>query len=241
MYANAATPEDTLLAALADARALIVGIGALGCAAATALARAGVGQLTLVDDDLIESSNLQRQILFDAQSIGRAKAAVAANALAASTPTCNVVARLDHVDEANVDQHVATHDVIIDATDAPRTKDLLNRAAIRRHSPFVYGGVARTGGMAMAVDPEQSACLACAFPMSNVDEDAGCDRIGMLAPVAGVIGALQAYLALRTLCGDRSIAGTLFVYDLRGPRWRELRFSRERACAVCGDAAVRAA
>ena len=117
------------------------------------------------------------------------------------------------MDEANVDRHVATHDVVVDATDDPRTKDLLNRAAVRRHFSFVYGGVARTGGMAMAVDPERSACLACAFPTSDADEDAGCDRMGILAPVAGVIGTLQAYLALRMLCGDRSTAGRLFVYD----------------------------
>ena len=239
MYAQSATsiPDQ----ALQRTRALVVGVGALGCAAASALADAGVGNLTLIDDDRVEASNLQRQILFDDASIGSPKAEVAAARLGTSTPASRVRSHVERIDARNVDRHLEGHDVVIDGTDDPDTKYLLNRAAVRRRALLVYGGVVRSGGLAMAIRGGESACLACAFPQAPLGAELGCDRLGILAPVAGVIGALQAYLALACLRQDRTIAGTLFVYELRGPRWRQLRFSRSRSCSACGAAAAPAA
>ena len=227
--------------ALERARALVVGVGALGCAAASALAEAGIGHLTVVDDDRVEASNLQRQILFDERSIGSAKAEAAAARLAEVAPRSRVAGRVARVDESNVDREIDAHDVVIDGTDDPRTKYLLNRAAVRARVPLIYGGVVRTGGLAMAIDGGRSACLACAFPETAAGAELGCDRLGILAPVAGVIGSLQGYLAIALLGGDRAAPGTLFAYELRGPRWRRFRFSRSRTCAACGAAAASAA
>lgn len=226
---------------LARSNALIVGVGALGCAAAHALATFGVGRLTLVDDDRVEIGNLHRQILYDEASLGSHKVDVAARALARSALGCTVTPKIARLDGANADLEVAGHDVVVDATDDPDTKYLLNAAAIRRGTPLVYGGVARTGGMAMLVDPAISACLACAFPAEPAVVDGGCDRLGILAPVAGLVGTLQAHLVLRALGGARGAGGTLFVYDVREPHWREIRFSRRPSCAACAEAAPRAA
>jgi len=240
LFGNATTTPSR--DSLESANALIVGMGALGCAAAAALARAGIGRLTLIDDDRVEPTNLQRQILFDDTTLGKRKVEAAALALAATAPGCKVTAHADRVGRENADRYFDGCSVVVDATDDPRAKYLLNRVATLRRTPFVYGGVARAGGMAMLVDPERSACLQCAFPQTPRDEEeAGCDRMGILAPVAGVIGSLQAYLALRVLIDDRSAAGTLFVYDLHGPRWRALGFSRDIKCPACIDAATRAA
>ncbi len=223
------------------AHALVVGAGALGCAAAQTLAASGVGRLSLVDDDCVELSNLQRQVLFDRATIGRPKATAAAESLARIAPSCEVAPWVERLAAGNVERFVGDHDVVVDASDDPETKYLLNRAAIRCRVPLVYGGVARTGGMALLVDPGRSACLACAFPAETAAADDGCDRLGILAPVAGLVGTLEADLALRALLGDRSAAGILFVYELRGTRWRELRFARRPDCDACVDAATRAA
>lgn len=240
MFANATSspPREAFL----SANALIVGMGALGCATSSALALAGIGRLTLIDDDRVERANLQRQILFDETTLGERKVDAAARALAAAAPGCEVTALVDRVMPDSADRYLDGCSVVVDATDDPQAKYLLNRTAIHRRVPFVYGGVARTGGMTMLVDPRRSACLQCAFPLSpNTEQEAGCDRMGILAPVAGVIGSLQAHLAARSLLDDRSAAGTLFVYDLRGPHWRELEFVRDRNCPACVDAATRAA
>ncbi len=239
MYRN----SDSSVLSLADARVLVVGMGALGCAAAWALARAGVGRLTLIDSDLVEASNLQRQVLFDAQTIGHPKVNAAADALAACGLPVKVVAIVGRVDACSVDEFTESHDFVIDATDDPPTKLLLNEAAVRHGRPFSYGGVVRTGGQTMAVAPGQSACLECALPAPEGPEQlpGGCSEAGILAPVAGVIGSLQAAAAVRAL--TRSPAwrpGTMILYEVRGSRWRAIEFSRRPDCRCCGGAAAHA-
>jgi molybdopterin/thiamine biosynthesis adenylyltransferase len=222
--------------------ALVIGVGALGCQAAAALVAAGVGALTLVDDDRVEVSNLQRQILFDDADVGRPKAVAAALALRALAPASVITVRTERASARNVAELVGTHDVTIDATDDPESKYLLNRTAIDTGKPFVYGGVARTGGLALAVQPRQSACLACAFPLQLSRGDDSCAALGILAPVAGAIGGLQAHLAIRLLeKATAAVAGRLYVYETRARRWRILRFDRDPRCSACSPAALHAA
>jgi adenylyltransferase/sulfurtransferase len=223
------------------ASALVVGVGALGCQAAAALVSAGIGGLTLVDDDRVERSNLQRQLLFDDTDIGRPKATAATLALRAEAPSSTITARTERVTTLNAADLVGDHDVTIDATDDPDSKYLLNRTAVEAGKPFVYGGVARTGGLALAVRPGFSACLACAFPPQLFRGDESCAALGIVAPVAGAIGALQAHLALRLLEDAPSVGGVLYVYEMRGRRWRTLRFERDPQCPTCSAAAQRAA
>jgi molybdopterin/thiamine biosynthesis adenylyltransferase len=134
---------------------------------------------------------------------------------------------------------IAGHDVVIDACDDPATKFTLNRACVASGVTYCYGGVVRTGGQMLVVAPGRSACLACVFPEDEASsESEGCSSMGILAPVAGVIGSLQAHAALRCLTGDAAaVAGTMSIYELRGARWRSVAFERRRSCAVCGDAA----
>ena len=221
--------------------ALVIGVGALGCHVATALAAAGIRNLTLVDDDRVELSNLQRQILFHDADIGRPKAVAAALALRSLSPGSSIAARIERVTAHNAAELVAGHDITIDATDDPDSKYLLNRTAIETGRPFVYGGVARTSGLALAVQPRRSACLACVFPPQLSHGNDSCAALGILAPVAGVIGALQAQLAMRLLETAMAAAGLLYVYEMRGRRWRTLRFERDPQCSTCSAAAQHAA
>lgn len=230
LYPDAAATERS--------RILIVGVGALGCPAAELLAAAPGLSLTLLDHDRVERSNLQRQILFDDDALGRPKVAAAAQALARRWPDTPVAAVEARLDESNAAELVAHHDFVVDACDDPTTKLLVNRVCVAASTPFAYGGVVRTGGQTMTVIPARSACLACAFPdlaagaAVTRDDDDSCSRMGILAPVAGVIGALQALAALETLSG-RARAGLMQIYELRGARWRTVRFDRTAGCAVC--------
>jgi len=223
------------------ATVLVVGVGALGCQAAAALVAAGGCDLTLVDDDRVERSNLQRQVLFDDTDIGRPKAVAAALALRAEASESSILARTERVTSGNASQLVGAHDVTVDATDHPDTKYLLNRAAVETGRPFVYGGVVRMTGLAMAVRPRVSPCLACVFPPDLSHADDGCAALGILSPVAGVLGALQAYLALRLIEGGPSTPGQLHVYEVHHRRWRSLRFDRDPGCSTCSPPARDAA
>jgi molybdopterin/thiamine biosynthesis adenylyltransferase len=226
---------------LERSHAVVIGVGALGCQAAQALVTAGIGALTLIDDDRVERSNLQRQILFEAADIGRPKAVAAALLLRSRAPASMIVARTERVTEQNVVELMAGHDVVIDATDDPESKYLLNRSAVETRTPFVYGGVARTSGLALAVQPGRSACLACAFPPQSAHAGDSCAALGILAPVAGAIGALQAFLAIRLMENAAEVAGSLYAYETRGRRWRKFRFDRDPECPTCSPAAQCAA
>jgi molybdopterin/thiamine biosynthesis adenylyltransferase len=152
-------------------------------------------------------------------------------------PNVSVETRNERLTADNALEWFQQADFVIDACDDPATKFLINAVAISTQTPFVYGGVLRTGGSTMTVLPGKSACLACVFPQaSQASEDLGCDRAGILAPVAGVIGTRQALAALACLSADsRTNGGVLTAYELRGRRWRALRFDRVSDCRVCGQ------
>jgi molybdopterin/thiamine biosynthesis adenylyltransferase len=216
---------------------LLVGVGALGCPAATVLAGAQLGRLTLVDPDRVERSNLQRQTLFSPGDIGRLKVDVAAERLGGgTTEIVPVVARVDRTNAARL---MSAHDFVIDACDDPATKFLINATAVRCGVPYSYGGVVRTSGLTMTVVPGVTACLACVFAAESLDAQEatgeGCQNQGVLAPVAGVIGSLQAAHALATLGSETpEHAGRLFSYELRARRWRTIDVHRDSRCNACG-------
>jgi molybdopterin/thiamine biosynthesis adenylyltransferase len=220
---------------LARARATVVGMGALGCRVSSALARAGVGELTLVDFDRVELSNLQRQPLYRPDCVGLPKAIVAAEALRKEAASTTAISGAEErLDGANAKRLLGDRDVVIDATDDPATKLLLNHECIRAGVPLVHGGVVRTGGVAMAIVPGATACLACTFAPESTFADDGCAAFGILAPVAGVVGSIQGFLALSLLLGARRVAGRLYAYELRATRWRTMRVPRDPNCTVCG-------
>jgi molybdopterin/thiamine biosynthesis adenylyltransferase len=221
---------------------LVVGAGALGCAAARTLAREPGVALTLVDDDRVELSNLQRQVLYRDDDIGRPKVEAACEALEREfdATVSGVASRFDATTGTAL---VAGADIVIDATDDPPTKFLINRLCVEASKPWIYAGVARTSGQWMLVVPGRSACLECVFPeIPGAAETAeGCSALGILAPVAGVVGSMQALVALAFAANpQRSRPGRLHVYELGGARSRAVDFP-PRADCFCRAATLPAA
>jgi molybdopterin/thiamine biosynthesis adenylyltransferase len=185
-----------------NTRVLIVGVGGLGVPAAWALARAGVRGLTLVDPDPVELSNLPRQVIFRDSDLGQPKVDVAARRLHAMFNGMEIERHKIAFDSANARALAAAHGVIVDATDDPTAKFLINDTAIALGRPFIYGGVLATVGQAMTVVPGRGACLRCLFEAPPADDEtATCREAGIIGPVAGVIGEVQAAEALTVMRG----------------------------------------
>lgn len=211
----------------------MIGLGALGCPAATLLAESGIESLTLIDPDSVEVSNLHRQTLYCETDLGRPKAEVARDRLRRISSTA-LEALVEPLDVGNAARLIGRHDFVIDATDSPSTKFLVNDTAVELSVAFSYGGASRSGGQTMAVAPGRSACLRCVFPQHDEFEAAGaCSELGILGPVGGVIGALQARQALASPASPT--AGTMFLYEVRGNRWQRISFERRDACSACGN------
>jgi len=223
---------------LRAASALVVGAGALGCAAAAALADCGIGRLGLVDPDVVEPSNLHRQLLHRTADLGRPKVESAAEKLAARRADLELVATAMRVDTENAEQLFAAYDCVIDATDGIATKFLINDAAVRSGRPLVHGGILRFLGQLMTVLPGESACYRCLFGAPPASSDVpSCQEAGVLGSLAGTIGLLQAAEAIRYLSGTPvRLADRLLTYDALAGRWREVRLRRNPGCAACGVA-----
>lgn len=217
---------------------VVVGAGALGCAAARTLARSGNVTITLVDDDRVETSNLQRQVLYGEGDIGALKVEAAAARLAHDFGA-GVHAVPSRFDTGTGPALLSGASLVIDGTDDPATKFLIARLAREAGVASVHGGVARTGGQWMLTVPGLSACLDCVFPDSptGTSESAvGCSALGILAPVAGMVGAMQALTALAFLARpQRAVPGRLHLYELTGARSRHIDFPPSADCR-CGAA-----
>jgi molybdopterin/thiamine biosynthesis adenylyltransferase len=217
---------------------LIVGAGGLGAPAALALARANCGPLLLVDPDPVELSNLPRQIIYGETDIGLAKADAAARRLAKIARDLSVETAVARLDERNASRYISRADFVIDATDDPAAKFLINDVCVELGRPFVYGGVLGLSGQAMTVMPGETACLRCLFETPpDIEETASCRDAGIIGPVAGAIGTLQASEAIRAVSSIRpALAGKILTLDgSRAGRVRIAPISARPGCA-CGAA-----
>jgi molybdopterin/thiamine biosynthesis adenylyltransferase len=222
---------------LLDGRVLIVGAGGLGVPAALHLATAGVGTVGLIDGDAVELSNLHRQILYRAEDVGRPKVGVAAKRVAAVAPRCRV-RRLDgRLTGENVREVFVQFDFVIDATDGIASKYLVNDGAVLCGIAYAHAGVVGLQGQLMTVVPRRSACLRCLFPTPPADGDLPtCQEAGILGPLAGSIGLLQAGEALKYLLGTGTLlTDRLLICEARSGRWRSVALSRNRRCPLCGE------
>ncbi|MGD0117703.1 MAG: HesA/MoeB/ThiF family protein [Candidatus Binatus sp.] len=212
---------------VATDRILIVGMGGLGVPASWALARAGARRLTIVDPDPVELSNLARQVIYQPADIGTPKVDAAARWLIERFPGLNVEHHAIALDASNAARLVAAHDFVIDATDSPAAKFLINDTCIAARTPFVYGGVVGMTGQAITVIPGATACIRCVFEMPpDEDEIQSCREAGIVGPVAGAIGEIQAAEAMRAARAQTLLlAGKILTYDASGP-------SRVRIAAV---------
>ncbi len=223
--------------ALRRASVLVVGAGGLGAPVLYYLAAAGVGRIGIVDDDLVELSNLQRQILFTTADIGRFKAAVAAERLAALNPEVTLEVHASRLTAATAFPTVDGYDVVVTAVDNFPTRYLLNDACVLRHKVLVDGAVLRMTGLAMTIKGGESACYRCLFP--EPPPPAGvisCSEAGVLGPIPGLIGSIQALEALKVITGaGRPLYDRLLQYDGGAMTFTEVEVSRVPSCPVCGE------
>jgi adenylyltransferase/sulfurtransferase len=223
---------------LLDAKVLLVGAGGLGSPAGFYLAAAGVGTLGVLDSDVVDRSNLQRQILHTNAAIGRPKTESAAERLRALNPDVKVVRHDLRLDSANVLDVIAPYDVIVDGCDNFSTKYLVNDAAVLTGKPVVYGSIFRFDGQASVFAPGRGPCYRCLYPEPTPAELApSCDEAGVLGVLPGVVGLIQATEALKLLLGrGEPLIGRLLTYDALGMTFKEFKLRRDPRCALCGEA-----
>jgi molybdopterin/thiamine biosynthesis adenylyltransferase len=220
------------------AHALIIGAGGLGSPAAMYLAAAGVGEITLVDPDAVDLTNLQRQILHVTASVGRPKVQSGQDAIAALNPHVRVNAVNERIDASWLDTHVGNATVVLDCTDNFATRHAINAACVAHHVPLVSGAALRFDGQISTFDfrSPASPCYACVFPPDDAFEEVACSTMGVFSPTVGIIGAMQAAEALRVIGGfGTTLEGRLMMLDSLRMEWNTMRIARQPACPVCGS------
>ncbi|WP_395403561.1 HesA/MoeB/ThiF family protein [Pseudoduganella sp. UC29_106] len=219
-----------------EAKALVIGAGGLGSPAAMYLASAGIGQLTIIDNDTVDLTNLQRQIAHTTARVGRAKAESARETLHAINPDITVTALVERADDARLAELVSQHDVVLDCTDNFKTRHAVNRACVAHKVPLVSGAVIRFDGQVSVFDPRtgEQPCYSCLFPQDQPFEDVACSTMGVFAPLVGVVGAMQAAEALKLVMGiGESLAGRLLLLDGLRMEWSSIAIGRNDGCPVC--------
>lgn len=221
---------------LLDSHALVIGAGGLGSPVVLYLGTAGVGRITLVDNDAVDLTNLQRQIAHNLARVGHPKAESAREAVAAINPDALVQPLVMKADAQALAELVPQADVVIDCCDNFATRQAINRACVAHAKPLVSGAAIRFDGQVSVFDTRRpdGPCYACVFPPDQELEEALCATMGVFAPLVGIIGAMQASEALRLLAGvGTSLAGRLQMLDGRAMEWSEMRIKRDPACSVC--------
>jgi sulfur-carrier protein adenylyltransferase/sulfurtransferase len=228
---------------LLDAKVLCIGAGGLGSPAALYLAAAGVGTLGLVDDDVVDASNLQRQVLHTTDRVGTPKVDSAATALTALNPDVKVVPHRVRLDRDNALELLAGYDLVLDGADNFQTRYLLNDAALRLGKPVIHASIFRFEGQLTVFSGEGGPCYRCLYPEPPPPEHApSCAEAGVLGVLPGVVGVLQATEAIKLLLGiGASLAGRLLLYDALAMRFRELKLRADPRCPTCGPGVDRAA
>jgi adenylyltransferase/sulfurtransferase len=222
---------------LEQASCLVVGAGALGSPAAAYLAGAGVGRLGLVDSDVVELSNLNRQPLHSTPDIGVSKAESAAAKLRLLNPGCLVETYPVRLEEMNAEAIVAGADVVVDCSDTFATRYLVNDACCAQGIPLVEGGVLGFAGLVLAIRPGESACYRCAFPTEPPEGSVpSCREAGVLGATAGIVGAMQALEALKLLTGAvPARTGTILSLDAATMELTHVRTERREDCPACAS------
>lgn len=223
---------------LAAAHALIIGAGGLGCPVALFLAAAGVGTLTIADDDRVDLTNLQRQIAHDTASVGELKVESLAQRLTAINPRIKLHVIAQRLAGNALLQAVTDADVVLDCTDRFATRHDINRACVAARKPLVSGAAIRFDGQVSVFDSrhEASPCYHCVYPETKDFEEIACAEMGVFAPLVGIVGSLQAAETLKLLAnvaGAETLCGRLLTIDAKTMDVTTLRVKRDASCAVC--------
>ncbi|MCX8501619.1 MAG: HesA/MoeB/ThiF family protein [Alphaproteobacteria bacterium] len=227
------------VAKLRAASILVVGAGGLGSPLLLYLAAAGVGKITVIDDDRVDLSNLQRQIIFDGDSLGLAKVAAARERLLRLNPTIEVTAIESVLTKDNATELIGSVDLVVDGSDNFACRYLVNRVCFELRKTLVSAAVTGFAGQltVIAADGKTRPCYNCLFPSNDSASDpfATCDGLGVLGPAAGVMGSLQAVEVIKAILGiGESMIGRLLVYEALSPSLQEFHYRIEPSCAVCG-------
>ncbi|ENO83756.1 HesA/MoeB/ThiF family protein [Thauera linaloolentis] len=224
--------------AILGAKVLVIGAGGLGSPAAMYLTAAGVGTLMIADDDAVDLTNLQRQILHSAETIGRPKVESALTSLHRINPLARVVPLHARLEGSALDEQVAAADLVLDCCDNFATRHAVNRACVKHRKPLVSGAAIRFDGQVSVFDlrDPEAACYHCLFPEGEDVEEVRCAVMGVFAPIVGMIGTTQAAEALKLITGcGTPLAGRLLLLDGLAMEWRSVGFGRDPGCAVCGQ------
>ncbi|HEY0064901.1 MAG TPA: molybdopterin-synthase adenylyltransferase MoeB [Telluria sp.] len=224
--------QEKLLAA----SVLVIGAGGLGSPAAMYLASAGVGRIVLVDDDDVDLTNLQRQVMHTTSRVGQPKVDSGSAALRQINPEIEVVALRERAQGARLQELVAGATVVLDCSDNFETRHAVNRACVAARVPLVSGAAIRFDGQLAVFDPRAPAspCYNCLFPLDQGYQDAACSTMGVFAPLVGVIGAMQAAEALKLIMQiGQALTGRLLLLDGRAMEWTSIGVARNPVCPVC--------
>jgi len=220
---------------LLDSHVLIIGLGGLGSPVALYLAAAGVGRLTLVDDDHVEISNLQRQIIHSEDDIGRLKVESAADSLKAIHSGCQLEIKTMRLDKSALKRSVEEADVVVDCSDNFATRFLLNEVTQEYKTPLVSGAAIRMEGQVTVYDSRQkgSACYRCIY-QDEGELQQTCSESGVLSPLLGIIGSMQAVETIKLIAGiGETLSGRLLIFDALSMSWQEMKLRQDPSCPVC--------
>jgi adenylyltransferase/sulfurtransferase len=220
---------------LSRGRVVIIGCGALGTTIANNLVRSGVGFVRIVDRDLVELSNLQRQILFDEDDVGSPKALAAANKLKRINSEINIEAVVDDVSYKNIESIIKKMDVVVDGTDNMLVRFVINDACIKHGIPWVYGGAIETYGMTMNIIPNKTPCFRCIVPdIPEVGSLPTCDTAGVLNTIPSIIASIQSTETLKVLLGKKEVNAHLLIYDVWRHDFQVIKVKKKKNCTCCG-------
>lgn len=221
---------------LLAAKALIIGAGGLGSPAAMYLASAGVGRITLVDDDTVDLTNLQRQILHTVERIGLPKATSGKIALAEINPEVIVDTVIARAEGEKLDQLIAAADIVLDCCDNFATRHAVNKSCVAHKKPLVSGSAVRFSGQLSVFDARiaHAPCYHCLFPEGEDVEEMRCAVTGVFAPLTGIIGAMQAAEAIKVITGSGTpCVGKLWLLDALTMQWRAVSYQQDPTCPIC--------
>ncbi len=220
---------------LFKAKVLIIGVGGLGSITSLYLAASGIGTLGLIDKDKIELSNLQRQILYQSKDIGEKKIFLAQKKLKALNPLCKINIIDDNLNEKNAHKIIHHYDFIVDGSDNFKTKDLLNQTCVKNNKPFSLASVLGFDGQIMTIIPGKTACYRCVFPkLPFKKEMLSCNTQGVLGPVVGIIGSIQATETIKYLthCAQ-PLTNTLFMINTLEMNFKKIKIKKNNQCLIC--------
>ena len=221
---------------ISQAKVLVVGAGGLGSPVSLYLTAAGVGEIGIIDDDSIDLSNLQRQIIHTTAEVGTPKVQSALKKLNALNPHTKITPYHCRLDASNALEIVEHYDVVVDGTDNFGTKFLVNDACVLAQKPLCYGGILRFSGQVMSIKPKESACYACVFDSPPPpDSVPSCSSAGVLGAIAGTIGSIQALEVLKIIIGvGEPLFDKILSIDALSMEFRKVKISKNPQCRVCG-------